>query len=115
VRTTLNISHVIFHPSTTSHGYDLYATSADKADVLFLNLEAGKVDIITGVGLPLDGHLAEWGAPNRPIASAGVFGTYLISPAKEAVFVINGDTRTVNCEIGGLLHPRHVNWMNYRP
>ena len=75
----------------------------------------GKVDIITGVGLPLDGHLAEWGAPNRPIASAGVFGTYLISPAKEAVFVINGDTRTVNCEIGGLLHPRHVNWMNYRP
>lgn len=115
VRTTLNVSHVIFHPSTTSHGYDLYATSADKADVLFLNLEAGKVDIITGVGLPLDSNLAEWGAPNRPIASAGVFGTYLISPAKEAVFVINGDSRTVNCEIGGLVHPRHVNWMNYKP
>ena len=41
VRTTLNISHVIFHPSITSHSYDLYATSADKGDVLFLNLEAG--------------------------------------------------------------------------
>lgn len=42
VRTTLNVSHVIFHPSTTSHSYDLYATSADKGDVLFLNLEAGE-------------------------------------------------------------------------
>lgn len=75
----------------------------------------GKVDIITGVGKPLDGHLAEWGAPNRPIASAGLFGTYLISPANEAIFVINGDTRTVNCEIGGLVHPRHVSWINSRP
>lgn len=46
VRTTLNVSHVIFHPSTTSHGYDLYATSADKADVLFLNLEAGQLTTI---------------------------------------------------------------------
>ncbi len=73
------------------------------------------MDIITGVGKPLDGHLAEWGAPNRPIASAGVFGTYLISPAAEAIFVINGDTRTVNCEIGGLVHPRHVSWINSRP
>ncbi|XP_046440926.1 follistatin-related protein 5-like isoform X3 [Daphnia pulex] len=115
VRTTLNVSHVIFHPSTTSHSYDLYATSADKGDVLFLNLEAGKVDIITGVGKPLDSHLSEWGAPNRPIASAGLFGTYLISPANEAIFVINGDTRTVNCEIGGLVHPRHVSWINSRP
>lgn len=45
VRTTLNVSHVIFHPSTTSHSYDLYATSADKGDVLFLNLEAGMTGI----------------------------------------------------------------------
>ena len=41
VRTTLNVSDVIFHPSTTTHSYDLYATSADKGDVLFLNLETG--------------------------------------------------------------------------
>ena len=35
--------------------------------------------------------------------------------AVEAIFVINGDTRTVNCEIGGLVHPRHVSWINSRP
>jgi hypothetical protein len=146
VRTTLNVSDVIFHPSTTTHSYDLYATSADKGDVLFLNLETGtrekmkwsatfgslesekektnlllisfwtgKVDIITGVGKPLEAHLSEWGAPNRPVASSGIFGTYLITPASEAVFVINGDTRTVNCEIGGLVHPRHVLWIHSRP
>ena len=75
----------------------------------------GKVDIITGVGKPLDSHLSEWGAPNGPIASAGLFGTYRISPATEAIFVINGDTRTVNWEIGRLLHLRHVGWINSRP
>lgn len=48
VRTTLNVSHVIFHPSTTSHSYDLYATSADKGDVLFLNLEAGSIPFLVG-------------------------------------------------------------------
>lgn len=135
VRTTLNVSHITFHPSTTTHSYDLYATSADKGDVLFLNLETGtvntwcikrdtllncqslptgKVDIITGVGKPLESHLAEWGASNRPVASSGIFGTYLITPASEAIFVVNGDTRTVNCEIGGLVHPRHVLWINSR-
>ena len=135
VRTTLNVSNIIFHPSTTTHSYDLYATSADKGDILFLNLETGngasscrpktatntfftllgKVDIITGVGKPLESHLVEWGAPNRPVSSSGIFGSFLITPASEAVFVINGDTRTVNCEIGGLIHPRHVLWMPSRP
>lgn len=81
---------------------------------LFFTL-LGKVDIITGVGKPLESHLVEWGAPNRPVSSSGIFGSFLITPASEAVFVINGDTRTVNCEIGGLIHPRHVLWMPSRP
>ena len=42
VRTTLNVRHVIFHLLTKSHSYALYATSADKGGVLFLNLEAGE-------------------------------------------------------------------------
>lgn len=42
VKTTLMISEIAFYPSRTTHGYDLYASAADKEDILFLNLSNGK-------------------------------------------------------------------------
>lgn len=42
VKTTLNISEITFYPSRTTHGYDIYASAANKEDILFLNLENGK-------------------------------------------------------------------------
>lgn len=42
VKTTLTISDIAFYPSRTTHGYDLYASAADKEDILFLNLSNGK-------------------------------------------------------------------------
>jgi len=59
----------------------------------------------------MEPSLAQWGRPNRPIAASGVFGHFLVTPANEALFVINGETRTVNCEIGELAHPRTVVWV----
>lgn len=44
VKTTLMISDIAFYPSRTTHGYDLYASAADKEDILFLNLSNGKLD-----------------------------------------------------------------------
>nr|CAD7198304.1 unnamed protein product [Timema douglasi] len=111
VKTTLNISDITFYPSQTTHGYDLYASATDKEDILFLNLVSGKVEMITGVGKAMQSSLAEWDTPNRPIAASGVFGHYMVTPANEALFVVNGETRTVNCEIGGLVHPRTVVWV----
>nr|XP_018913078.1 PREDICTED: follistatin-related protein 5-like isoform X1 [Bemisia tabaci] len=111
VKTTLNISDLTFYPSQTTHGYDLYASAIDKEDILFLNLVTGKVEMITGVGRAMKPALAQWGNPNRPIAASGIFGHYMVTPADEALFVINGETRTVNCEIGGLVHPRSVVWV----
>ena len=72
---------------------------------------AGKVEMITGVGKAMDPSLAQWGNSNRPIVASGIFGHYLVTPANEALFVVNGETRTVNCEIGGLVHPRIVVWV----
>lgn len=43
VKTTLNISDVTFYPSRTTHGYDVYASAANKEDILFLNLENGEL------------------------------------------------------------------------
>ncbi|XP_049811271.1 follistatin-related protein 5-like isoform X1 [Schistocerca nitens] len=114
VKTTLNISDITFYPSQTTHGYDLYASATDKEDILFLNLLTGKVEMITGVGRAMSPALAQWGAPNRPIASSAVFGHYMVTTANEALFVVNGETRTVNCEIGGLVHPRAVVWVTMR-
>ncbi|XP_059480798.1 follistatin-related protein 5-like isoform X2 [Neocloeon triangulifer] len=111
VKTTLNISDIAFYPSRTTHGYDLYASATDKEDLLFLNLVTGKVEMITGVGHAMVASLAQWGNTNRPIVSSGVFGHFMVSPANEALFVVNGETRTVNCEIGGLVHPRSVVWV----
>lgn len=45
VKTTLMISDIAFYPSRTTHGYDLYASAADKEDILFLNLSNGKLNV----------------------------------------------------------------------
>ncbi|KAK6630501.1 hypothetical protein RUM43_014846 [Polyplax serrata] len=137
VKTTLNISAITFYPSQTTHGYDLYASAADKEDILFLNLvtgrltlklfknsqeynvclinhnllTSGKVEMITGVGKAMNPTLAEWDTPNRPIVASGIFGHFMVTPADGALFVVNGETRTVNCEIGGVVHPRAVVWV----
>ena len=42
VKTSLNISDISFFPSQRLHTYDLYASCADKDEILFLNLESGK-------------------------------------------------------------------------
>lgn len=110
VKTTLNISDVTFYPSQTTHSYDLYASAKDKEDILFLNLLSGKVEMITGVGKAMSPDLAKWDNPNRPITASGQFGQYMVTPASAALFVVNGQTRTVNCEIGGLTHPNAVVW-----
>ncbi|KAL3284650.1 hypothetical protein HHI36_018804 [Cryptolaemus montrouzieri] len=110
VKTTLNISDVAFYPSQTTHSYDIYASAQDKEDLLFLNLLTGKVDIITGVGKAVPVNLTEWSNPNRPISGSGLFGQYMVTPASEALFVINGRSRTVNCEIGSVIHPNAIVW-----
>ncbi|OAD59512.1 Follistatin-related protein 5 [Eufriesea mexicana] len=110
VKTTLNISDIALYPSQTTHGYDIYASSIDKENILFLDLSTGKVEMITGVGKATSPNLTKWGNPNRPIVQSGIFGKYMVSPSNDALFVLNGETRTINCEIGGLEHPGAVVW-----
>nr|XP_034186881.1 follistatin-related protein 5-like isoform X3 [Osmia lignaria] len=110
VKTTLNISDIALYPSQTTHGYDIYASSIDKEDILFLDLSTGKVEMITGVGKATPPNLTKWGNPNRPIVQSGIFGKYMVSPSSDALFVLNGETRTINCEIGGLVNPGAVVW-----
>ena len=67
--------------------------------------------MITGVGHGMPQSLSQWKNTNRAIESAGVFGRYMVSPSENAIFVLNGETETVNCEIGSMVHPRIVVWV----
>uniref|UniRef100_A0A6P7FSV5 Follistatin-related protein 5-like isoform X1 n=1 Tax=Diabrotica virgifera virgifera TaxID=50390 RepID=A0A6P7FSV5_DIAVI len=114
VKTTLNISDITFYPSQTTHSYDIYASAQDKEGILFLNLLTGKVEMITGVGRAMPMHLTKWNNPSRPIRAASGFCQYMVTPANEALFVINGRSRTVNCEIGGVEHPSQIVWTSLK-
>ncbi|XP_076361506.1 follistatin-related protein 5-like [Tachypleus tridentatus] len=111
VKTTLQISDITYFPSPTTQSYDLYASSSNKEDILFVDLANGKVEMVTGIGQAMGPEVAEWKNTNRPMTSAGIFGTYMVTTANEAIFVVNGKTRTVNCEIGNIIHPRLMVWV----
>jgi hypothetical protein len=67
VETTLNISEIRFVKSSTSLEYDVYATT-DKAEILFLSLDTGKVETITNVGEPA---LSTWFSGGRKLKESG--------------------------------------------
>ena len=72
VETTLNISGIRFVKSSISLDYDVYATT-DKAEILFLSLDTGKVETITGVGEP---GLITWFNGARKIKESGALIFY---------------------------------------
>lgn len=125
VETTLNISEIRFIKSTSSLDYDVYATT-DKAEILFLSLDTGKVETITNVGEP---GISTWFNGGRKIVESGkldkidcflsVFIIYfstdvlrnlIASPSKDTVFIINTRTRNVTCEISQLENPSEIVW-----
>lgn len=115
IRSTLNLSDVAFYPSTSAHGYDAFATTVDKDDVLFLDLFTGQVEMMTGVGKPIEASKVRFSAPVRPIYSPATFDRYLVTPGYNMVFVINGHARSVGCEVGALDDPRIVAWASSMP
>lgn len=74
VETTLNISDIRFVKSSTSLDYDVYATT-DKAEILFLSLESGKVETITGVGEP---GIITWFNGGRKIQESGAICQFIM-------------------------------------
>ena len=46
--TSFKLDGVTFFPSERGYGYDLYATSADQSQLLYVNLASGKNSIIDG-------------------------------------------------------------------
>lgn len=111
VKTNLRISDVGFFPSKTSHTYDVFATSRDQPDVLFIDLESGFVKTITGVQTPIDDEDWPWDSRNRRIVNSGFFDPYLVTPAANHEIVINGLLRKVHCDIEDIAVANVIVWI----
>lgn len=106
--TGLDIGEVAFFPSETGKSYDFYATVTNKNDLVVINLEKSKLEIIEGVGK--QGN-AQWLGAKHVIASSGIFGDYLLTPSKSSVIIFNGRSHRTHCEWTDIPNTSVIVWV----
>ncbi|KAM5298879.1 follistatin-related protein 4 [Ctenodactylus gundi] len=104
------ISDLAFQRSFTEGGhYNIYATLETEPDLLFLELSTGKMGVLKNLKEPPTGPI--WGGPRRVLRDSGLFGQYLLTPAQESLFLINGRQNTLRCEVSGVKQGSTVVWV----
>ncbi|KAF7249363.1 Follistatin-related protein 4 [Varanus komodoensis] len=112
LQTTMHISDLTFQSSfTEGNQYYIYASSHLQTDVLFVELSTGKVDVLKNLKDPITSKDWPWSSYNRVIQDSGLFGQYLITPAKDSLFIINGRQNTLRCEVSGIKRGNTVVWV----
>lgn len=112
LQTTIHISDLTFQSSfTEGNQYYIYATSHLQTDVLFLELSTGKMDILKNLKDPIKPKDWPWSTCNRIIQDSGLFGQYLITSAKDSLFIINGRQNALRCEVSGIKRGNTVVWV----
>lgn len=112
IHTNLHISDLTFQPSfTEAHQYNVYASSSTQTDVLFVELSSGKVKMVKSLKEPLKPEEWPWNSKNRVIEGSGLFGQYLMTPSKEALFILDGRLNKLNCEITEVEKGNTVIWV----
>lgn len=102
VTTDSVIDDISFFHSSRKSGYDTYLTSAKRNDVIYVNLETGKMEVIKNVGHSSDKKSWPWLESQWSIVSGNVFSEYLLTSTKNSVVIINGHMRDVQCEFKDL-------------
>nr|XP_040129271.1 follistatin-related protein 4 [Ictidomys tridecemlineatus] len=106
------ISDLVFqHSFTEGNQYDIYATLETQPDLLFLELSTGKMGMLKNLKEPPTGPVWPWGGPRRILRDSGLFGQYLLTPAQESLFLINGRQNTLRCEVSGIKRGSTVVWV----
>ncbi|XP_055330472.1 follistatin-related protein 5-like [Paramacrobiotus metropolitanus] len=114
VVTPLHLADVTFHPSHINHSYDLYAAALTKDKLLTLELGTAKLSTVSGVGMGSGRKFNHWGNPDmRSITSSGIFGPYVAITSKDALFIVNSDTKSVNCQTSSLDNAQKLIWVEY--
>ncbi|NWS20443.1 FSTL4 protein, partial [Pachyramphus minor] len=112
LQTNIHVSDLTFQPSfTEGNQYYVYATSRWQTDVLFVELSTGKMNVLRNLKDPITSKDWPWSSHNRIMKDSGLFGQYLITPAKDSLFVINGRQNTLRCEVSGVRRGNTVVWV----
>ncbi|XP_034635143.1 follistatin-related protein 4 isoform X1 [Trachemys scripta elegans] len=112
LQTNVHVSDLTFQPSfTEGNQYYIYATSHLQTDVLFVELSTGKMNVLKNLKEPIMSKDWPWSSYNRIMKDSGLFGQYLITPAKNSLFVINGRQNTLHCEVSGIRRGNTVVWV----
>ncbi|NWI90396.1 FSTL4 protein, partial [Pitta sordida] len=112
LQTNIHVSDLTFQPSfTEGNQYYIYATSHLQTDVLFVELSTGKMNVLKNLKDPITSKDWPWSSYNRIMKDSGLFGQYLITPAKDSLFVINGRQNTLRCEVSGIKRGNTVVWV----
>ncbi|XP_051700161.2 follistatin-related protein 4 isoform X1 [Oryctolagus cuniculus] len=99
------VADVAFQRSATHGGqYDVYATLATRPHLLFLQLATGRRALLKNLREPPAG-------PGRVVRDSGLFGQYLLTPARESLFLVNGRQRSLRCEVSGVRGGSTVVWV----
>ncbi|KAB0389053.1 hypothetical protein E2I00_020182 [Balaenoptera physalus] len=105
LKVSQGVSDVAFQPSfTQGDQYYVYATLETEPDLLFLELSTGKTGVLKGLKEPPApaGPARAWAGPRRIVRDSGLFGQYLLTPARESLFLINARQNAPRCEVAGV-------------
>ncbi|XP_052613826.1 follistatin-related protein 4 isoform X2 [Peromyscus californicus insignis] len=106
------ISDLAFqHSFTEGNQFNAYATLDKEPDLLFLELSTGKMGRLKNLKEPPTGPAPPWGGPRRILRDSGLFGQYLLTPAQESLFLINGRQNALRCEVSGTEGVATVVWV----
>ncbi|NXG47495.1 FSTL4 protein, partial [Psilopogon haemacephalus] len=112
LQTDIHVSDLTFQPSfTEGNQYSIYATSHLQTDVLCVELSTGKMNVLKNLKDPITSKDWPWSSYNRIMKDSGLFGQYLITPAKDSLFVINGRQNRLRCEVSGIRRGNTVVWV----
>ncbi|XP_036608891.1 follistatin-related protein 4 [Trichosurus vulpecula] len=112
LQTDVHLCDLAFQPSfTESNQYYIYTTSLFQTDLLFMELSTGRVDMLKNLKEPILAQDWPWDSNTRIVKDSGLFGQYLITSAKESLFLINGWQKTLRCEVSGIKRGNTVVWI----
>ncbi|XP_022444508.1 follistatin-related protein 4 isoform X5 [Delphinapterus leucas] len=114
LKVSQGVSDVAFQPSfTQGDQYYVYATLETEPDLLFLELSTGKTGMLKGLKEPPApaGPARAWAGPRRIVRDSGLFGQYLLTPARESLFLINARQNAPRCEVAGVKGGTTVVWV----
>ncbi|XP_040478387.1 follistatin-related protein 4 [Ursus maritimus] len=110
--TSRGVSDVAFQPSFTQGGqYCAFAAAASGPGLLSLELSTGKAGVLKDLKEPPAGPARPWGGPRRIVRDSGLFGQYLLTPARESLFVVNGRQNALRCEVAGIRRGTTAVWV----